>query len=289
MNKESIIQTETIDIAIAVNKQELDSVSKQLQSLGYEFKPTFSTTDRLYFITPLPDPEEETRRYHIHLTYPENSEWKEFIGFRDYLRNHPKELQEYAEIKKQAAFEANHEGERYRKIKEPIFKKINSLINKTNFKALIAILTFYGWMGTLLADQEKIVYQVEYLYPVDDDSVIPLPFITLRGKLIRHTFPGVPNYESIEDGDYPETRWVLVIPEAEIKQLITSRSVSEEMYGSCQEGWVQLIAADTEESPQPFLNKQIVVKGYLGTLASHIHTLVTIEAKEIYEDSQKMD
>lgn len=150
-------------------------------------------------------------------------------------------------------------------------------------------LVFYGCIGTLLADQEKIVHRVEYLYPVDDDDVVPLPFITLRGKLIRHTFPGVPNYESIEDGDYPETRWVLVIPKAEIKQLITSRSVSEEMYGSCQEGWIQLIAADTEESPQSFLNKQIVVKGYLGTLASHIHTLVTIEAKEIYEDPQKMD
>ena len=159
--------------------------------------------------------------------------------------------------------------------------------NYTLFKALIVIiLIIYGWEGILLADQEKIVHRVEYLYPVDDDNVIPLPFITLRGKLIRHTFPGVPNYESIKDGDYPETRWVLVIPEAEIKQLITSRSVSEEMYGSCQEGWVQLIAIDTEESPQPFLNKQIVVKGYLGTLASHIHTLVTIEAKEIYEDSQ---
>src|SRR5258708_39095278 len=48
-----------IDIAIAVNKQELDSVSKQLQSLGYEFRPTFSTPDRLYFIIYLPDPEEE--------------------------------------------------------------------------------------------------------------------------------------------------------------------------------------------------------------------------------------
>ena len=163
-------------------------------------------------------------------------------------------------------------------------------INFFLFKVLIGVFfILYGSTETFFADQEKAVYRVEYLYPVDDDNVIPLPFITLRGKLIRHTFPGVPNYESIEDGDYPETRWVLVISEAEIKQLITSRSVSEEMYGSCQEGWVQLIAISTEESPQPFLNKQIVVKGYLGTLASHIHTLVTIEAKEIYEDSQKVD
>jgi GrpB-like predicted nucleotidyltransferase (UPF0157 family) len=99
-----------IDIAIAVNKINMNAASKQLQDLGYEFRPTFSTPDRFYFIIYLPDPEEGSRRYHIHLTYPENSEWKEFIEFREYLRHHPKELQEYAELKKQAAIEANHEG-----------------------------------------------------------------------------------------------------------------------------------------------------------------------------------
>jgi hypothetical protein len=152
------------------------------------------------------------------------------------------------------------------------------------FKVIAIVLIFYGSQGTLYADQRKSAYRVEYLYPVDDDGVIPLPFITVRGKLIRHTFPGVPNYESIEDGDYPETRWILEIGESQIQQLIDSRYVTEEMYGSCQEGWVQLIPAGTEQSPQHFLNKQVIVSGYLGTLASHIHTQVSIEAKEIYED-----
>lgn len=130
---------------------------------------------------------------------------------------------------------------------------------------------------------------MEYLYPVDDDNVVPLPFIILRGKLIRHTFPGVPNYESIEDGDYPETRWVLEMPKAEVRRLIDSKYVSEDLYEDSEEGWIQLIAIGTEESPQFFLNKQVVVKGYLGTLASHIHTPVTIEAKKMYDDTQKMD
>ncbi len=115
-----------IDIAIAVRKEDMNVVSEQLQSLGYEFRPTFSTPDRFYFILYLPDPEEGSRRYHVHLTYPENSEWKDFIGFRDYLRNHPKELLEYAEMKRQAVVEANHNGERYRKLKEPMFQKIIS-------------------------------------------------------------------------------------------------------------------------------------------------------------------
>lgn len=117
-----------IDMAIAVNKQDMDFVSKQLQDLGYEFRSAFSTQDRFYFIIYRPDPEEGTRRYHIHLTYPENSEWEEFLRFRDYLRQHPKELNEYAELKSQAACEANQEGERYRKIKAPMFEKIRSLL-----------------------------------------------------------------------------------------------------------------------------------------------------------------
>jgi hypothetical protein len=152
---------------------------------------------------------------------------------------------------------------------------------------MIALVVFF--MGTLFADQEKVMPQVEYLFPVDDDTVIPLPFVTLQGKLIRHTFPGVPNYESIEDGDYPETRWVLEIPKTEIRRLIDSKYVSENLYEDSGEGWVQLIPAYTEQSPQSFLNKQVVVKGYLGTLASHIHTPATIEAKEMYDLIQKMD
>ena len=121
-----------IDIAIAVNKVDMDKVTQQLQNLGYEFRPAFSTPDRHYFIIYLPDPEEGQRRYHVHLTYPENNEWDEFIGFRDYLIHHPEEVEEYAQLKKIAAEEANQEGERYRKMKEPMFKKIHAL--KENFK-----------------------------------------------------------------------------------------------------------------------------------------------------------
>jgi GrpB-like predicted nucleotidyltransferase (UPF0157 family) len=117
-----------IDIAIAVHKQDMEPVSKQLQGLGYEFRPTFSTPDRFYFVIYLPDSEETTRRYHVHLTYPENNEWKEFIEFRDYLKAHPKEAQEYAEIKRKAATDAHHEGEKYRKLKDPVIKKIHSEI-----------------------------------------------------------------------------------------------------------------------------------------------------------------
>lgn len=113
-----------IDIALAVKKGNLDKVCEKLQTLGYEYRPNFSTKDRYYFIIYLPDPEEGSRRYHIHLTYPENEEWKNFLSFRDYLIAHPEDRDAYAEIKRKAALDANHEGEKYREMKKPFIDKI---------------------------------------------------------------------------------------------------------------------------------------------------------------------
>lgn len=120
-----------IDIAIAVRKLDMRTFIKQLEELGYKFKPDYSTADRFYFIIYLPDTKEESRRYHVHLTYLESKDWQQLIGFRDYLRDNPDEVIKYAELKKNAAFRANQDGEIYRKLKEPMFEKINSFINKT--------------------------------------------------------------------------------------------------------------------------------------------------------------
>lgn len=119
-----------IDIVISVPREEMDQASQILQELGYEYRPSFSTLERFYFVSYLEDLEEGIRRYHIHLTYPSSKEWKNLIGFRDYLRTHPEAVEEYAAIKKHAAAVANQDGEQYRKMKEPIFKKINAFINR---------------------------------------------------------------------------------------------------------------------------------------------------------------
>lgn len=135
--------------------------------------------------------------------------------------------------------------------------------------------------------QEEIFYPTKYVHPVDDDRTIPLPHITLRAKLTRQTLPGMPNFESIEDGDSPETRWILEVPSSEIQRLIESDYLTEDLYYPDRKGRIQLIAVGGEESPLPLLNKQVVVQGYLGTLISHIHTPATLEATEIYEDIQQ--
>lgn len=131
-----------IDIAIITEKENFNSVSTQLQSLGYEFRPTFSTESRFYFIIYLPDLQEGMRRYHIHLIYPSSVEEEELLGFRDYLRVYKEEAKRYAAVKKQAALDANQEGEKYRQLKEHVFKKYQAI--RKSAPKRIMILGFPG-------------------------------------------------------------------------------------------------------------------------------------------------
>jgi hypothetical protein len=125
---------------------------------------------------------------------------------------------------------------------------------------------------------------LEYVEAVEEAS-IPCPLIELKGKILRHTFPGVPNYQSVEEGDAPETRWVLEIPASEIQRLEQARFIPRnDLFESEEKGWVQLIAPESESDPIQFLDHLVVVQGYLGSLIFHAHTPVAIEAIGIYDD-----
>jgi hypothetical protein len=132
--------------------------------------------------------------------------------------------------------------------------------------------------------QEKIAHHTEYVYPVEG-AAIQCPLVSLQGSLMRHTFPGTPNYESLENGDAPETRWILIIPESEIHRLTQAGFIPQEDIFCLEErGWVQLIAPHSENDPIKFRDKQVIVEGYLGSLAFHVHTPIAIEAIGIYDN-----
>ncbi len=113
-----------IDIAILVDQKYLHVTAEQLKQLGYLHRENHSTIDRWYFRVDLPDDEQGLRRYHIHLMFEENEEWKNFILFRDYLKEHPDALKEYADLKEKIASHVGEDGARYRQFKDPFFKQI---------------------------------------------------------------------------------------------------------------------------------------------------------------------
>ena len=127
-----------IDISVVAPKKDWSKISKMLEGARYEYKKkdTGREKERLFFMTNLPDNELGTRLYHIHLSYPESPEFKKEIGFRDYLRIHPKDVKRYAETKKLAAenaqkFKTKDEmRDVYGKTKEDFIKQV---LKKMNF------------------------------------------------------------------------------------------------------------------------------------------------------------
>lgn len=121
-----------VDISVVVPKKDWPEVSKDLKKLVYEYKKKDEAREkeRLFFMANLPDNELGTRLYHVHLSYPESLEFKNEIGFRDYLRKHPEALKEYAEIKMKAAEEAqkftskNKMRDTYSQTKKTFIEKI---------------------------------------------------------------------------------------------------------------------------------------------------------------------
>lgn len=113
-----------IDMYIVVPKKDTGNYSKLIQKAGYEHKLSGGDKNRFFHQRDSKDPSGETVRYHLHLTFPENQDWKKAILFRDYLRQHPEEARRYAQIKRKAARESNQTKEEYMAIKEPVIKEI---------------------------------------------------------------------------------------------------------------------------------------------------------------------
>lgn len=113
-----------IDIYIATAETNLQTVKDQLVKARYEYRPQASTLEHLFFRVDLPDPIEKTRRYHIHLANFDSEDYKKTVAFRDYLRSHPIETKQYAEIKIKATKVANEDKDEYMKIKSPFMQEI---------------------------------------------------------------------------------------------------------------------------------------------------------------------
>ena len=121
-----------IDVLIAAPRDKWAETSKKLKTLGYEYKKKDKEreSEKLFFMTYLPDSELGSRIYHVHLTYSESPEVKNNLGFRDYLRSHPEEAEEYSQIKKLASEEAkkfstkDEMRDTYGKVKEALIQKI---------------------------------------------------------------------------------------------------------------------------------------------------------------------
>ena len=116
-----------LDIAVGVSKSKIAEAKKKLEKADYEFREKASYPERLFFRRDYPY-KNRKRRIHIHLTKFNGQDWKEMIGFRNYLLKHPDAVEQYIKIKKEGVKKALGDGEKYRKHKE---KFIENILRKT--------------------------------------------------------------------------------------------------------------------------------------------------------------
>lgn len=89
-----IIAKPLIDIGVLVDSiDNIDSFVKNLEPLGYSYKPEMSSVERIFLRKG--DPVE----YHLSIACPKYTFWNRQMNFRDYLRNHPELVEEYNQLK----------------------------------------------------------------------------------------------------------------------------------------------------------------------------------------------
>jgi GrpB-like predicted nucleotidyltransferase (UPF0157 family) len=92
-----------IDIAVAIANDSLaEPVSERLAELNYKFADDAGSDGGLIFYRETNPP---VRTHHVHVVCIDNAQWRNYLGFRDRLRNDAELANEYAELKQRLADE----------------------------------------------------------------------------------------------------------------------------------------------------------------------------------------
>ncbi|PZC51736.1 MULTISPECIES: GrpB family protein [unclassified Mesotoga] len=111
-----------IDIMIGVSSlEQADSCVPSIERTGYLYSPEHedSMPERRYL-----ERSGSEIYYHVHMVVFGSKFWKEHIFFRNYLRENPEAVQQYAELKKELAEEFRDNREAYTKGKAEFIQEI---------------------------------------------------------------------------------------------------------------------------------------------------------------------
>jgi GrpB-like predicted nucleotidyltransferase (UPF0157 family) len=121
---DGLIAKPIIDIAVAVNDlNDADSFIEPLRTIGYEYVPKADFPSRRFFR------KGEWRKgtHHLHVYEITGEQWKNNLLFRDYLKNHPDQLRQYADLKKNLVVLHPDDRTTYTNKKAPFIQKIIDL------------------------------------------------------------------------------------------------------------------------------------------------------------------
>ena len=85
----------TIDIVLEVkNIERVDECNGQMAELGYEAWGEYNIPGRRFFVKG-----KDKRTHHVHAFQTDSADIGRHLYFRDYLKSHPKDAEEYADLK----------------------------------------------------------------------------------------------------------------------------------------------------------------------------------------------
>jgi uncharacterized protein DUF4431 len=107
--------------------------------------------------------------------------------------------------------------------------------------------------------------------------------VTLSGTLVRKTFPGAPNYESVKKGDKPETSWFLDLPESVCVNEDKTEPDLNPKQSAIHE--IQLVFQPEQyQKHKGMVGRKVLATGTLfGEHTGHHHTTVLLTARTLNE------
>ncbi len=116
-----IVAKPIIDILAAINSlSNIVKIIDPLKTIGFIYRGEQGIPDRHLFIKG----GEDYRTHHLHVVEKEHSEWAKHIIFRNYLRKHPQEAQEYSKLKQDLLKKYELDREKYTESKSNFVERI---------------------------------------------------------------------------------------------------------------------------------------------------------------------
>ncbi len=112
-----------IDLMAAVDSlADAEKCIEPLKTVGYEYVPEYNEImpERRYFHKGPP----ARRTHHLHMVELTGDFWTRHLLFRDYLRAHPKEAQEYHRLKKELSARYGRDREGYTEAKASFIESV---------------------------------------------------------------------------------------------------------------------------------------------------------------------
>jgi GrpB-like predicted nucleotidyltransferase (UPF0157 family) len=119
-----------IDIYIGARSiEEARESIRSIEALGYQYWYDNLNKEKMFFVKGMP-PFGSGRTHHIHIVEYNSSYWRARILFRDYMRQHPEAIKEYAHLKINLMQENNSDREAYTDAK---YDFIANILKKAGF------------------------------------------------------------------------------------------------------------------------------------------------------------